>query len=248
MKTTKGLAVALLLPVLAAPQAGALAQDDAQHVEVTAALDAEWTSYRHAYEAVGFIAKFLRKRPLIQAQMQLRPIDPATPVTGLKVRLQGKTTHLELEADDMGLVTVPQLKQAYDEDAVLRLNRPKGLFRFSGRYTIRIRDDGRYSAADLREACEELIGAQRESGYRMRLWGKKCVGVKFVYPAASTGDAVDFHAAGDRVTPVAPVDAKPFEDDSMGTYKVAVVRFADWPADGQVVTRVKPLAIGTLYE
>ena len=248
MKTTKRLAIALLLPALLAPRAGAPAEPDVQHVEITKALDAEWASYRYAYEAAGFIGKFLRKRPLIQAQMQLRPIDPATPVTGLKVRLVGKTTNLELDADDIGLVTVPQLKQAYDEDAVLRLNRPKGLYRFSGRFTIKERDDGSYSAADLREACEEMIGAQRESGYRMRLWGKKCVGVKFVYAADASGDAVDFHAADDHVTPIAPVDAKPFEDDSMGNYKVAIVRFADWPAGGRVVTRAKPLAIGTLYE
>ena len=248
MKTSQAFVAALLLATALAPGRGLTAEGDTQRVEVAGALDAEWASYRYAYEAASFVDKFLRKRPLIQAQMQLRPLDPATPVTGLKVRLVGKTTDLELVADDIGLVSVPQLKQAYDEDAVLRLNRLKGLYRFSGRYSIRQREDGIYTAADLREACEQLIGAQRDSGYRLRLWGKKCVGVKFVYPATAAGDAVDVHAADDRVTPIAPVDGKPFEDDSMGTYRISVFRFADWPADGRVVTRARPLAIGTLYE
>ena len=248
MKTSQAIVAALLLAAALAPGAGRTAESEPQHVEVAGALDAEWASYRYAYEAASFVGKFLRKRPLIQAQMQLRPVDPATPVTGLKVRLVGKTTGIELVADDIGRVDVPQLKQAYDEDAVLRLNRPKGLYKFSGRYSIRERDDGSYGIAELRDACEQMIGAQRESGYRIRLWGKECKGVKFVYPATDSAAAVDFHAADNHVTPIAAVDGKPFEDDSMGTYKVVVLRFADWPTDGRVVTGAKPLAIGTLYE
>ena len=248
MKTLQGFAAGLLLAAALAPVNGLTAESEPQQVEVAGALDAEWASYRYAYEAAAFIARFLRKRPLIQAQMQLRPIDPATPVTGLKVRLVGKTTDIELAADDIGRVTVPQLKQAYDEDAVLRLNRPKGLYKFSGRYSIRERDDGVYSVADLREACEQMIGAQRESGYRIRLWGKKCVGVKFVYPATDSGAAIALHAADDRVTTIAGIDGQPFEDDSMGLYKIVVLRFADWPRDGRVVAGERPLAIGTLYE
>ena len=109
------------------------------------------------------------------------------------------------------------MRRAYDEDAVLRLNRQKGLFKFSGRFSIKEREDGSYSVADLGEACEQMIGAQRHSGCRIRLWGKKCTGVKFLYPAEAVAAAVELHAAGDRVTPVAAIDGKPFEDDSMGT-------------------------------
>ena len=43
------------------------------------------------------------QRPLIQARMQLRPLDPATPVTGLKVRLVGKKTDIGLDAGDRPL-------------------------------------------------------------------------------------------------------------------------------------------------
>ena len=248
MKRSKITVAAFALATLLMPRPGITADDGVQRVEVNGQLDAEWASYRYAYEASVFTNKFVRKRPMIQTQLQLRPLDPATPVTGLKVKLVGARTSLELVADDVGRIDLPQLKSAYDEDAVLRLNRPKGLYRFSGRYSIKEHADGVYTLADLREACDELIGAQRESGYRLRLWGKKCAGVKFAYPVDTSAAAADFHAPDDRVTPIAAVDGRPFEDESMGTYKIVVVRFADWPKDGRVVVRDKPLSIGTLYE
>ena len=247
MKHSRWSAVVLAVAALM-PGAGASAEGDVQNVEVKGKFDPEWSSYRYAYQASVFTNKFLRKRPLVQSQLQLRPLDPLTPVTGLKVTLEGAKTHVEMVADDLGRVDMPELKQAFDEDAVLRLNRPKGLYKFSGRFSIKPREDGEYGVADLQEACEQLIGAQREAGYRMRLWGKKCVGVKFSYPVAASGVSADFHAADDHVTPIAAVDGRPFEDDSMGTYKIVVVRFADWPKTGRVVTHDKPLAIGTLYE
>ena len=247
MKPINAVAVGLLLAASLAPGARAATDLEPQKVEVAGALDAEWASYRHAYEANSFFGKFVKRRSMIQAQMQLRPLAPATPMTGLVVRLVGAKTDITLPANDIGLVTLPQLKQAYDEDAVLRLNRAKGLYKFSGRYSILLREDGVYGVADLNEACEQVIGAQRESGYRIRLWGKKCVGVTFVYPAAAAA-SVDLHAADDHVTPIAAVDGQPFEDNSMGLYKVVIVRFANSPKDARIVTTAKPLAIGTVYE
>ncbi len=232
----------------AASAASAINELQPQAVEVAGALDAEWASYRHAYEANSFFGKFVKKRSMIQAQMQLRPLNPATPMTGLVVRLVGAKTDILLPANELGLVTLPQIKQAYDEDAVMRLNRAKGLYKFSGRYSILVREDGVYGVGDLDEACEQLIGAQRESGYRIRLWGKKCVGVTFIYPADASAASVELQGADDHVTPIAAVDGQPFEDNSMGLYKIAVVRFANAPKDGRIVTTARPLAIGTLYE
>ncbi len=222
--------------------------DNAQRVEVVGDLDAEWASYRYAWTASTFFEKYTRTRPLIQAHMQLRPIKPEMPVSGLQVRIVGKTTDVRLDADMIGRVTLPMSRKIYDEDAVLRLNRKKGLYYFSGRYSVRERDDGVYDAASLREACEQLISAQRESGYRLRLLGKKCAGVKFVYASTTDASPVAFRAAGDRDTPVPLSEGHPFEDNSMGIYKLAILRFADWPRDGRLVTTEHPLAIGTLYE
>jgi hypothetical protein len=228
--------------------APAASEPQAQQVEVRGALDAEWGGYRRAYGASAFFERFTRTRPLIQAQMQVRPVAPDAPLTGLRLSIAGAKTRLDIPVDEIGLADVPQLKQAYDEDAVLRLNRPKGLYYFAGRYTIRQHADGVYDAALLREACEQLIDAQRASGYRGRLFFKKCAGVKFVYPRGGGADAVDFKGEDGQARPIAPIDAHPFEDDSMGLYSVVLYRFADWPRNGQLVAHRPALAIGTLYE
>jgi len=237
-----GAACASAAPTASAPEA------DAQRVEVPGALDAEWGPYRRAYGASAFFERFTRTRPLIQAQMQVRPTAPDASLAGLRLSITGATTKLDIPVDAMGLADVPQLKQAYDEDAVIRLNRPKGLYWFAGRYTIRQHADGVYDAALLRDACEQLIDAQRASGYRGRLFFKKCAGVKFVYPRGDVAPAVDFKSADGQLQPLLPVEAHPFEDDSMGLYSVVIYRFADWPRAGQLVVHRPPMAIGTLYE
>ncbi len=243
---------AITLALVALSRTGAAApaasEPGAQHVEVQGALDAEWSSYRRAYGASAFFERFTRTRPLIQAQMQVRPVAPDAPLSGLRLSIVGATTKLEIPVDAMGLADVPQLKQAYDEDAVLRLNRPKGLYWFAGRYTVKPRADGVYDAALLRDACEQLIDAQRASGYRGRLFFKKCAGVKFVYARGDGADAVGFRVDDGLLKPMTPIDAHPFEDESMGLYSVVVYRFADWPRAGQLVTQRPPMAIGTLYE
>ena len=90
--------------------------------------------------------------------------------------------------------------------------------------------------------------AQRASGYRLRLLGKRCAGIKFSYPAGDGAAKVEVRGADGTVLPIGLSDGHPFEDNSMGMYKIAVLRFADLPQQASVVTLAKPLAIGTLYE
>jgi hypothetical protein len=239
---------AMLLAWLALWPGRAPADEALPKVLVPAQRDAEWHSYRHAYKAARFFEPFLKTRPLIQAHMQIRPNRPELPLDGMAVQLAGESVNMALPVDAIGRITLPLLKQAFDEDAVLRLNRQKGNYHFSGRYSIREREDGVYGAATLREACEQLLSAQRESGYRLRLIGKKCAGVKFVYPAAGPAPEV-LHKDAAGVLAALPVErGHPFENATMGDYQVAVYRFAAWPAQGEVLTRGKPLAVGTLYD
>lgn len=165
----------------------------------------------------------------------------------MKVQLASESMTLDIAVDEIGRSTLPMLKKAYDEDAVLRLNRQKGHYRFSGRYSIKERDDGVYSMAALREACEQVLSAQRASGYMFRLIGKKCTGVRFIYPLAGSA-AVDYRGADGKAVTIAAADAQPFESGALGHYKVAVVRFGTWPAAGEILAAQRPLAIGTVYE
>lgn len=230
--------------------AAALAADEpvSQRVVINAVRDQEWCSYRYAYGAAAYFSKFTATRPLIQAHMQMRPLVPEATLDGLSLQLAGEKTDLVIAVDAMGRSTIPLIKQAYDEDAVLRLNRQRGNYYASGRYSIKERDDGVYAAADLRAACEQLIDAQRSSGYRFRLFGKKCAGVKIVYALNDAAAGAVYDSGAGVATALPGSVAHPFEDESMGLYKVVTYRFADWPEDGVITTSAKPLAIGTLYE
>jgi hypothetical protein len=238
----------LLIALTAWPLLALADEPPAPRIVISANRDQEWASYRHAYTAGAFFARYTKTRPLIQAHMQVRPLKPDAPLDGLEIHLTGEKTDIVIPVDTMGRATVPLLKQAYDEDAVLHLNRQRGHYYFSGRYSIKERADGSYPVAELRAACEQMIDAQRSSGYRFRLFGKKCAGVKFVYAVNDTDASAQFLREGAASQPLPAAEGPPFEDRSMGTYKVATYRFADWPETGTITTGSKLLAIGTLYE
>lgn len=244
----KTILMLLLVSAPALPAAQAPQEAEPTRVYVNAARDSEWHSYRHAYKAARFFEPYTRSRPLIQAHMQIRPLRPELSLEGLHIQLVGETTNVAIPVDAIGRAVLPMLKSAYDEDAVLRLNRQKGHYAFNGRYSIREKADGIYPGAELRAACDQLLGAQRESGYRFRLLGKTCAGIKFVYRRAEAAPQVIHRdAAGvERALPVR--EMQPFENNTMGLYQVAVYRFADWPANGTVSAQSRPLALGTLYD
>ena len=226
--------------------AGAAETGEPLKVVILAARDSEWASYRHAYKAAAAFAIVVATRPLIQAHMQIRPLDPGLSLDGLHIVLEGETTREEIAVDAIGRATIPMLKKAYDEDAVLRLNRMKGSFRFSGRFTIRERDDGVYSLAYLKSACEQLLSAQKESGNTFRLWGKKCSGVTFAYRLDDADAAISVRTGAGGEQAIAAVAGHAFEAGNTAAYKVATVRFADLPADA-AIGAPQPFAIPTRH-
>lgn len=240
--------IAILLPAALPCAAMAGEPEVLPKVLVPAPRDAEWIDYRHAYKAARFFAPFLKTRPLIQAHMQIRPVSPEEPMDGLQIELAGESVRMTIAVDALGRATLPMLKQAYDEDAVLRLNRRKGHYRFSGRFSIRERDDGVYSVADLREACEQVLSAQRESGYSLHLIGKHCVGVKFVYLPGDAAAQANYRDLAGALTALNGAPREPFEGPPMGKYQVFEFRFAGWPAHGEVQARGKLLAVSPLYD
>lgn len=242
---------AFLLPAMLAAAALPCAAGEASadpRVYVSAERDAEWHSYRHAYKAAAFFSGFTRTRPLIQAHMQIRLLDKDASLDGLTIRLAGERTDMLLPVDALGRAVLPLLKEPYQDDAVLRLNRRRGSYYFSGRYSVRERDDGVYQASQLRAACDQLLDAQRASGYRIRLVGKRCAGVRFVYALSDSASPVTVQLPGAAPALLPLAEGAPFEGHSLVNYKVAIYRFADWPAQGQVLAARRPLAIGTVYE
>ena len=132
---------------------------------------------------------------------------------------------------------------------MLRLSRGKMLYYFSGRFFIRGRDGGVDAANRWHAACSHLISTQRDAGARLRLLRENRTAIKFVYDAFMQAPGVMFRdMAGGAPLAIPVTDGHAFEDQTMGIHKVAIDRFADWPRDGVVLTPVKPVAIGTIYE
>ncbi len=238
------------LLALAVPEANATAADGTPpaKVEIIAKRDAEWGSYRRAYGAASMFEKHTRSRPLIQAHMQILPRRHGLSLDGLRLQLAGETTNVDIAVDAIGRATVPMLKSAYDEDAVLRLNRQQGHYRFSGRFSIKENESGVYSAVTLRAACEQMLAAQRDAGNRFRLIGKQCVGVKFIFPQATSGPVLAFAEVAGTSTTIPATDGLPFEGIPLDAHKIALYRFAAWPSQGDVVAAQRLLFIAPLYE
>jgi len=229
-------------------QAASAADSAIPQVTVTAERDPEWASYRRAYKAAAFFAPFTRDRPFIQAHMQIRPLAPTTTLEGVRLHLAGAHIQMDIPVDPLGRAQIPMDKQAYEDDAVLSLNKQKGLYYFSGRFSIRERADGLYPVADLRAGCEQLLDAQRDSGYSLRMFRKRCAAAKLIYRLTGAAPDVLLRLADGRESPLSAVADTPFEDGSMGQYRVVRVNFAAVPAGATVVARTLPLGIGTAYE
>lgn len=238
----------LLCLALYAPAALGADAPDPMVITIVGERDAEWGSYRQGYEAVRQFERITRTRPLIQAHMQIQPLREEVSLAGVEVELAGETTRVPIALDGVGRATIPMDRRAYDEDALLRLNRRKGNYRISGLFSIRERDDGRYSAADLRAACEQMLSAQREAGNRFTLLGKECGGVKFIYAAGDNAAALTFEENGAVRGTLAGALEAPFTLPPVPTrYQVLTYRFADWPAAGVLVAATRPLAITAWY-
>ena len=204
----------------------------------------EWVSYRDAYKQMVVFAKYGKPKNFLQIHYEVSPRDPMATLEGLHLTLTGKNTQLNLPLDATGRAVFPLLKAAYDDNAVLALNRRMASYRFAPRVTILTRNDGIYESTDLRAACEQALAYQRyiDSSYG----SKKCGGVRFVF--GNRADALVQAKYGPREAPLPVVDGPAFDGETLGTYRTATYRFVDWSAQGQVVSQNTPLAIAPLFE
>ena len=215
-------------------------------VVVTCAVQAQedWVSYRDAYRQMVVFAKYGKPKNFLQIHYEVSPREPSATLEGLHLTLTGKNTQLNLPLDATGRAVYPLLKAAYDDNAVLALNRRMASYRFVPRVTILSRNDGIYESADLRTACEQALAYQR---YVDTSYGyKKCSGVRFVF--GNRADALVQAKYGQREAPLPVVDGPAFEGEAFGAYRTATYRFTDWSAQGQVVSQNTPLAIAPLFE
>jgi hypothetical protein len=204
--------------------------------------DGEWVSYRDVYRSMVLFEKYGGAKNLLQAQLQVTPREPGT-AQAAQLTLSGKGTQLTLPLDATGRTTLPLLKAAYDENAVLVLV-SRGPFVVRPRVSIALRADGIYDTADLRTACEEAAGFAR---YVDHSFGRKhCVAVRFVFAKKTEAPMQARRAGGGRVTLPVTEDVA-FPGDADAGFPVVVYRFAVEERI-QLVTSKAPLAIVPLFE
>lgn len=201
----------------------------------------DWVSYRDAYRKMVVFEKYGKAKNLIQHQLQVMPRDKSASLEGLQLSLVGSATRLDLPLDPTGRAVFPLQKAAYDDNAVLTLNRRAGLYQFQPRVSILVQSDGLYDAAGLRAACEQVLAY--ETYLNRSLSGKRCVGVRFAFAKGQADPGVRLRK-GDSALPA--IDGAAFAGDLVDGFQVVDYRFGD--ATAQIVTRSVPLAISALYE
>jgi hypothetical protein len=200
-------------------------------------------SYRDAYRAMVTFAKYGKAKHFLQNHYQVAPKDGQS-LEGLRLTLSGRTTQLDLPLDPTGRTTLPLLKAAYDENAVLVLNRKVSGFNFQPRLSIVARVDGIYEGQELRSACDQALQYLRtiDAAYHSR----HCTGVRFAFPRRS--DAAVRVRDGEREVQLPPEQGAAFDGDTNADFRVMVYRFSDWPERGQVISQNAPLAIAPVIE
>lgn len=205
--------------------------------------DGEWVSYRDAYRTMVVYEKYGKPKHLIQNHFQVMARDRNVSPEGLQLSVEGKTTHLNMVLDATGRTAFPMSKVAYDENAVLVLNRKVSQYLFRARVSIIQRADGVYEASDLHAACEQALAYQRYLDPSFRT--ARCTGVRFVFPKTMLDPGVKLRKGEAASLP--PGDGPAFQGDPYESFRVVTYRF-DAVDKGQVVTPNAPLAITPLFE
>lgn len=206
--------------------------------------EAGWVSYRDAYRAMVTFAKYGKAKHFLQYHYQVTPKDGNRPLDGLRLTLSGKTTQLNLPLDATGRTSFPLLKAAYDENAMLVLNRDVDQYTFRPRLSIVARVDGVYEGADLRAACDQALQYLRDTDANYA--GRHCAGVRFAFLPTSDA-AVRIRDPLKETT--LPAGAGPaFDGDANTGFRVVAYRFADWPDKVQITAQSAPAAIAAMIE
>lgn len=204
-------------------------------------------AYRAAYDdhARFHRLQLARHHTGLRARLKAWPVRRDVDGRPLALRLRSESTDEVLPYDPVGGANLPYLPRMYEEDGLIKLNRPAGSYTLSTQYSIAPRPDGRYTLQWLRAAGEDLHRLVKEFSllHRLSHFRKSCAGIMFVFhpvPADAplvlrTPDGVDRAIP----SPVLRVHG------SQSPLRAAIMRqrFDDWPGDAELVTTVPPALI-----
>lgn len=205
----------------------------------------EWVSYRDAYRAMVVFEKYGGAKNLIQNHLQVLPREADPAGQPLELTLSGKATQFKLPLDPTGRAVFPLLKAAYDDNAVLALNRKGVSFTVRPQVSIALRADGVYDAAELRTACEQALGYIRYVDASAR--ARQCTGVRFVFEKKAGTPSTRLRKADGSAMAMPVTEGGAFGGEPDAGFPTVTYRFAG-AERAQVLTATAPLAIAPLFD
>lgn len=93
-----------------------------QQVTVSGSKDPDWKPYRKMLDGLNAFDKFHALAPSAELKFILRPQQPNLDTTGLKLRIVGDNTSIDVPIAADHTFSVPRVESAAKDDADLRLN------------------------------------------------------------------------------------------------------------------------------
>ncbi|MFZ6770006.1 hypothetical protein ACO0LM_23370 [Undibacterium sp. Di26W] len=217
----------------------------AQQVTIASVRDPQWMSYRAAYKELRWFEEYKKRKNYIRLTFQLMPKDRNASLENISLQLIGKTMRLDLPLDEELNAVIPDLKEAYDEDAEFRLNRSAGTFDFQYTGSIKLNPNGIYPVKDLHEACEQLLTILRDARmtFRIKTMGKKCTGVSFDFSEKIAAPKLFYKSESGQIVAidkVAPLLKRRANATAM--------RFLEQTKTGEIIAEDLPMSIHGIYE
>jgi len=135
----------------------ALAQENTepvQQVAVSGTKDPDWKSYRKMLDGLNAFDKYHALAPQADLRFILRPQKPDLSISDLKLRIVGDSANIDVPIAADYTFALPRDDAAAKDDADLRLNSKKGLFRWRPDIHTAGLPAGTRRLGDLRLECE----------------------------------------------------------------------------------------------
>jgi hypothetical protein len=153
-------AIGMLLSISGAVLAGQSAETAAAPdqpvptVAVTGTKDPDWKPYRKMLDGMNAFDKFHALAPQAELKFILRPQKPDATIDDLKLRIVGDHSSIDIPIAADSSFSLPRDESAAQDDADLRLNAKKGLFRWRPHIETAGLPPGTRRLGDLRLECE----------------------------------------------------------------------------------------------
>lgn len=146
----------LICSALLMPYVSAIAQQDdpAPSVAVTGTKDPDWKPYRNMVDGMDAFEKYHALAPAAALKFVLRPQQAKLPMADLKLRIAGDSAGIDVPIAPDATFSLPRDELAFKENADLRLNVKKGLYRWRPDIHTPGVQAGARRLGDLRLECE----------------------------------------------------------------------------------------------